>query len=137
MIDVDHFKSVNDQYGHAVGDQTLLRVADCCREAKRSSDIVARVGGEEFAILLPETDLGHSRIVAERIRQAIAASDLVAHQVHFKITVSIGFAAASVSMSSFEALLHGADDALYQAKSSGRNRCVAWSPPAAPKWAAE
>jgi diguanylate cyclase (GGDEF)-like protein len=137
MIDVDHFKSVNDQYGHAVGDQTLLRVADCCREAKRSSDIVARVGGEEFAILLPETDLGHSRIVAERIRQAIAASDLVAHQVHFKITVSIGFAAASVSMSSFEALLHGADDALYQAKSSGRNRCVAWSPPAAPKRAAE
>ena len=137
MIDVDHFKTVNDRYRHAVGDETLRRVADCCREGKRSSDIVARVGGEEFAMLLPETDLGHARMVAERIRQAIAASPLMAHQVHFKVTASVGFAAANLGMSSFEALLHAADAALYQAKSSGRNRSLAWSPPAAPKLAAE
>ena len=73
MIDVDHFKSVNDRYGHAVGDDALIAVANACMEGKRSSDIVGRLGGEEFAMLLPETDLYQARIVAERIRKKVAA----------------------------------------------------------------
>ena len=131
MIDVDHFKSVNDRYGHAVGDQALIAVANACLEGKRTSDIVGRLGGEEFAMLLPETDLYQARIVAERIRKCVAARSLMAHAVHFKVTASVGFAAATVSMSGFEALLNAADEALYQAKDQGRNRIVAWTPPPA------
>jgi len=137
MIDVDHFKAVNDRYGHAVGDEALVAVADACREGKRSSDIVGRLGGEEFAMLLPETDLDQAKIVAERVRQRVAAGALQAHGVHFNVTVSVGFAAATASMSGFGALLHAADQALYQAKAEGRNRTVAWSPPPAAKLAAE
>lgn len=137
MIDVDHFKAVNDRYGHAVGDEALVAVANACREGKRSSDIVGRLGGEEFAMLLPETDLDQARIVAERVRRSVAASALEAHGVHFNVTASVGFAAAAVSMSGFEALLHTADQALYQAKAEGRNRTVAWSPAPAAKLAAE
>lgn len=137
MIDVDHFKWVNDRYGHAVGDQALISVANACLEGKRSSDIVGRIGGEEFAMLLPETDLYQARIVADRICKAVAANSLQAHQVRFNVTASIGFAAATVSMPGFEALLNAADQALYQAKKQGRNRIVAWSPPPAAKLAAE
>jgi len=137
MIDVDHFKSVNDRYGHAVGDDALVSVANACMEGKRSSDIVGRIGGEEFAMLLPETDLYQARIVADRICKAVAAGTMKAHEVQFKVTASIGFAAATVSMPGFEALLNAADQALYQAKDQGRNRIVAWSPPAAAKLAAE
>ena len=128
MIDVDHFK---------IGERPLrprrrrsmrwYPVANACLEGKRSSDIVGRIGGEEFAMLLPETDLYQARIVADRICKAVAASTLKAHEVHFKVTASIGFAAATVSMSGFEALLNAADQALYQAKDQGRNRIVAWS----------
>ena len=99
MIDVDHFKSVNDRYGHAVGDEALIAVANACMEGKRTSDIVGRLGGEEFAMLLPETDLYQARIVAERIRKCVAARSLMAHAVHFNVTASVGFAAATVSMS--------------------------------------
>jgi diguanylate cyclase (GGDEF)-like protein len=88
-------------------------------------------------MLLPETDLDQARIVAERVRQSVAASALQADRVHFNVTASVGFAAASVSMSGFEALLHAADQALYQAKAEGRNRTVAWSPAPAAKLAAE
>jgi diguanylate cyclase (GGDEF)-like protein len=137
MIDVDHFKSVNDRYGHAVGDQALIAVANACMEGKRSSDIVGRLGGEEFAMLLPETDLYQARIVAERVRKAVAASTVAAGGAHFNVTVSVGLAAAAVSMSGFEAQLNAADQALYQAKDGGRNRVVAWSPPPAAKLAAE
>lgn len=137
MIDVDHFKSVNDRYGHAVGDEALIAVANACMDGKRSSDIVGRLGGEEFAMLLPETDLYQARIVAERIRKNIADRSLTTHAVHFNVTASVGFAAATVSMPGFEALLNAADEALYQAKEQGRNRIVAWSPPPAEKLAAE
>ena len=88
-------------------------------------------------MLLPETDLDQARIVAERVRRNVAASALRAHEVHFNVTASVGFAAASVGMPGLEALLHAADSALYQAKAAGRNRTVAWSPPPAAKLAAE
>ena len=137
MIDIDHFKAVNDRFGHAVGDDALISIANVCLEGKRASDIVGRLGGEEFAIVLPETDLGQARTAADRICRDIAAQQLRTNGVHFHVTVSIGFAAATVSMSGFEALLNAADQALYQAKSKGRNCTVSWSPPSATKMAAE
>jgi diguanylate cyclase (GGDEF)-like protein len=137
MIDIDHFKTVNDRFGHAVGDEALVSVANACLEGRRASDILGRMGGEEFAMLLPETDLYQARTVAERIRESIASRQLTAHKDHFNVTASIGFAAATVSMAGFEALLSAADQALYQAKSRGRNCTVAWDPPSAPKLAAE
>jgi diguanylate cyclase (GGDEF)-like protein len=134
-IDVDHFKAVNDRYGHAVGDEALVAVANACREGQRSSDIIGRLGGAKFAMLLPETDLDQARIVAKRVRRKVAASAMRAHGIQFNVTASVGLAAATVSMSGFEALLHAADQALYQAKAEGRDRTVGWSP--APKLAAE
>ena len=73
LLDIDHFKSINDRYGHDVGDQVIIAVARCCGAQTRNSDVVARIGGEEFAILLPETELADARIAAERLRRAVAA----------------------------------------------------------------
>ncbi len=137
MLDIDHFKSVNDRYGHTVGDEAIKAVAEACLHGKRKSDIVGRIGGEEFAILLPETTLSRARIVAERIRKRIAAQTLLAHDAQFKIGASIGIAEASVSMSGPEALIRAADEALYQAKAQGRNRSVSWNPPPLARFAAE
>jgi diguanylate cyclase (GGDEF)-like protein len=137
MVDIDHFKLVNDQYGHAVGDEVIVAVAGACAKGKRQSDIVGRLGGEEFAILLPETELAQATIVADRLCKAIAEHVMVAHKVQFKVTASIGIATASVSMSGIDVLMRAADQALYQAKVQGRNCVVQWSPPEAPKLAAE
>ena len=105
MLDIDHFKSVNDRYGHAVGDQAIKAVAAACLDGKRKSDVVGRFGGEEFAILLPETSLSRARIVAEKNPQARdEARASFANQVQFGVTVSIGIAEASVSMSGIDAL---------------------------------
>jgi len=136
-IDIDHFKSVNDRYGHAVGDQAIVSVADACQQGRRASDIVGRFGGEEFAMLLPETDHAQAMIVAERLREAVAAHVLHVHKVQFRLTISIGVARATLSMSGIDALLRAADQALYQAKTEGRNRVAQWSPQFEPKLAAE
>jgi diguanylate cyclase (GGDEF)-like protein len=137
VVDIDHFKGVNDRYGYAVGDEAIKAMAEACLFGKRKSDIVGRVGGEEFAVLLPETNISRARIVAERIRKHIAAQTLKTHRAHFKITASVGIAEAMVSMPGAGSLMIAADEALYQAKARGRNCCVAWStlPPA--KMAAE
>lgn len=137
MLDIDHFKSVNDRYGHAVGDEAIKAVAAACLDGKRKSDVVGRFGGEEFAILLPETSLSRARIVAERIRKRVMSAQIAADQIQFGVTVSIGIAEASVSMSGIDALMSAADHALYQAKAEGRNRCIAWSPPPPMNKAAE
>jgi diguanylate cyclase (GGDEF)-like protein len=137
MIDIDHFKSVNDRYGHAVGDQAIISVANACQQGKRASDAVGRLGGEEFAILLPETDSAQAAIVAERIRESIAGHVLSVHSVQFKVTISVGIASATLSMSGIEALLRAADQALYQAKGQGRNRTIHWAAPSTPRLAAE
>jgi diguanylate cyclase (GGDEF)-like protein len=137
MIDIDHFKSVNDRYGHAVGDQAIISVATACQHNKRNSDVVGRLGGEEFAVLLPETDQAQAEVVAERIRASIAGHLLSVHDVQFALTISVGIAAATASMSGTDALLRAADSALYRAKSEGRNCLACWSPPLAPRLAAE
>jgi diguanylate cyclase (GGDEF)-like protein len=135
MLDIDHFKSVNDRYGHAVGDDAIISVAHAAVQAKRGPDVVGRLGGEEFAILLPETDAAQAAVVAERIRQNVEQQSLSTHNVRFGVTISVGIATASTDMSGIEALLRKADEALYEAKSAGRNRVAQWSPQTAQKLA--
>ncbi|KYH02118.1 sensor domain-containing diguanylate cyclase [Bradyrhizobium sp. DOA1] len=137
MIDIDHFKSVNDRYGHAVGDAAIKAVAAACLDGKRKSDLVGRLGGEEFAVLLPETSLFRARIVADRIRKRVLSAQIVADTIQFGVTVSVGIAEATVSMSGIDALMGAADQALYQAKAEGRNRCIAFVPPPPASKAAE
>ena len=137
MLDIDHFKSVNDRYGHAVGDEAICAVAEACLAGKRKPDVVGRLGGEEIAVLLPETSLSRAAIVAERIRKKIEERTMTTHGVSFKVTASIGIAEAHVGMSGLDALMRAADQALYQAKAAGRNCVVRWSPPAPTKLAAE
>jgi two-component system, cell cycle response regulator len=120
LIDVDHFKAINDRHGHDVGDAVLQSVASIVASGTRQTDFVARVGGEEFAILLPETALFESIQFAEKIRAGIAASDPVVDE---RVTVSIGV--ANIPHSPFTStmdLFRAADQALYRAKSNGRNR---------------
>lgn len=123
MIDVDFFKDVNDNYGHAAGDLVLCRLTDICRAGLRETDPIGRLGGEEFAVLLPETDLDGGYDVAERLRTKIAATSVAQPEgpaLHF--TVSIGIATFKDQNASLDALLRAADDALYVAKRGGRNR---------------
>jgi diguanylate cyclase (GGDEF)-like protein len=138
MIDIDHFKMVNDRYGHACGDDVLRAIANACRSGQRTSDVVGRLGGEEFAILLPETDQDAAMRVAERIRQSIESETRSFEKVYFRVTVSVGIAAATASMSGFHSLLRHADKALYEAKAAGRNRTATYVAPAVEqRWAAE
>ncbi len=121
MIDMDHFKSVNDKFGHQTGDQALRQVATILRDQTREMDAVARYGGEEFAISMPDTALSQAARVGERIRAAVAASADLAHPL-CRLTVSVGVAASDGRAMKPEALLHEADQALYVAKRGGRNR---------------
>jgi diguanylate cyclase (GGDEF)-like protein len=119
MLDIDHFKSVNDNHGHPVGDEVLKTITALIREEVRSEDIVARMGGEEFAILMPETNHESARRFAERLRRTIAKTDFrrVGH-----VTASFGIACYPRHASSLYDTLNTADAALYQAKATGRNR---------------
>lgn len=119
MIDIDHFKQFNDTYGHAVGDKVLTTVAHALREHLRPTDLVARYGGEEFLAILPDTNLDAGRVVAERVRQAVAAARL--EDIDARITISIGGACLD-STEGMADFLARADDALYASKHAGRNR---------------
>jgi diguanylate cyclase (GGDEF)-like protein len=123
MIDIDFFKSINDKFGHEGGDQMIVHLTKLARDCKRDSDVLARIGGEEFAILLPETNLQQAQIIAERLRSEVAANPLIAGPVRISATISIGVAAAAQSMTGIADLMKAADKALYDAKNSGRN-CV-------------
>jgi diguanylate cyclase (GGDEF)-like protein len=116
MIDIDHFKEVNDTFGHQAGDEVLQRIARVLQRSTRQSDFVARFGGEEFVVLLPETPLLEGLRVAEKIRAAVAAENFPTH-----VTVSAGVAAMR-HIDFPDALIAAADAALYKAKESGRNR---------------
>lgn len=140
FIDVDFFKLINDQHGHQVGDAVLVRLVALMTEQVRSSDIVARYGGEEFAIILPETGIQRAHEVAERIRSKVEAQKLIFDDSTLSITVSIGLASLSqirlqkgsdtqeqldkISGNIDQLLLKKADEALYQAKQTGRNQVV-------------
>lgn len=128
MLDLDHFKAVNDQHGHSVGDQVLSAAAVVCREELRKSDAFGRMGGEEFAILLPHTGLGSAMKVAEKLRAAIARLRIPAPSQPIKVTASFGVANLDGSVASPDALLQNTDAALYSAKRDGRNRCMEWRP---------
>jgi diguanylate cyclase (GGDEF)-like protein len=123
MLDIDQFKSINDRFGHDVGDHVIVQIAEICRQQKRKSDVIARFGGEEFLSLLPETQLPQACQVAERLRRTVQSRDLSTTSKIIKATVSIGCAEATSSMNSIFHLIKAADDALYIAKHNGRN-CV-------------
>ena len=117
MIDVDDFKSYNDNFSHPEGDKALKLVADCLRETLRGADIAARYGGEEFSILLPQTSSAEAQIIAERIREGVDSADFP----NRKVTVSIGVASCSPLVATSAGIIQAADDALYEAKRRGRN----------------
>lgn len=123
-LDIDHFKAVNDRYGHAAGDAVLQAVVAMIKHELRSTDVVARLGGEEFVIALPETDLKAATILAERLRQKIDAAAIAASAGDIQITASFGIAHRTTTDHSWAATLAKADSALYEAKRGGRNRCV-------------
>jgi diguanylate cyclase (GGDEF)-like protein len=134
LVDADHFKKVNDTYGHQGGDTVLRALADVMRESTRSSDVGARVGGEEFALILPQTDSDNALVVAERVRMRFAVRKIMLDDGRIvKATVSLGMATAKSPgcRGLDKALYEEADKALYAAKASGRN-CV-HTAPAAPK----
>jgi diguanylate cyclase (GGDEF)-like protein len=121
-LDIDRFKSINDRFGHSAGDRVLAKIADICREGKRGADVLARVGGEEFALILPETQLSQAVAVAERLRHAICRHPLRVGGVSIDITASLGVAEAQPVMNEVDDLIERADQALYAAKRAGRNR---------------
>ncbi len=128
MLDIDHFKAINDRYGHVAGDRVLMMLADILRANLRHNDIAARLGGEEFAVLLPETTVDDAFVHAERIRQSVAALSIPHGPDRLTLTVSIGIAGMEASDRSIEPVLMRADNSLYRAKEDGRNRVCANRP---------
>lgn len=126
MFDVDHFKLVNDQFGHPAGDDALRQLADRALRGVRSIDLVARLGGEEFVVVMPETNLSAAMTVAERLRHSVAAEPFLIQALGERrpITISIGVAVAAPG-DTVDTLLQRADEALYEAKNGGRNKVVA------------
>ncbi len=122
MIDIDHFKEINDSHGHAAGDQLLAIVADCLQRELRIGDFLARIGGEEFAALLVQTPAAQALLTAERLRAAVEALRSGASGGPPATTISIGVAVSADGSRGLEELLRGADDALYRSKHAGRNR---------------
>jgi diguanylate cyclase (GGDEF)-like protein/PAS domain S-box-containing protein len=129
MLDIDHFKRINDKYGHAVGDQVIKVFAGAVRAMLRDSDEIFRYGGEEFCVLLPLTTEGDASVLAERLRETIAALEIEDVQVGevIRITSSIGVSSVRGGAESLSGLIDQADIALYNSKNSGRNRVTTWS----------
>jgi diguanylate cyclase (GGDEF)-like protein len=132
LIDVDDFKGINDLHGHLAGDEVLRTLAQACAAQMRVSDVFARFGGEEFAVLLTLTDLAHAQPWLERLREHVAALRLQEFGDRVAVTVSIGVAAAdgdgagSSAAAQVESALRRADEALYRAKREGKNRVRPW-----------
>lgn len=129
MLDLDHFKTLNDSFGHPFGDEVLQVVGDILHEFLRTTDAPCRYGGEEFALILTETDEKGAIVTAERIRQQIAGHAFRPKDRHVAVTASLGIASSELfdrQTLSTSMFITAADDALYQAKHEGRNRvCVA------------
>lgn len=122
MMDIDHFKACNDRWGHLVGDAILKTVASVVKENVRQIDLVGRYGGEEFCMVLPETDKKEAGFVGERLRKAVEDKQIKAYDEELKVTVSIGIAAFPAESRDMQVLIDKADWALYRAKENGRNK---------------
>jgi diguanylate cyclase len=122
MLDVDHFKQINDRFGHAAGDLALKAVAETICRCLRQSDVAGRWGGEEFSVLLPQTAAADALSLAERLREAVTSSPVVFEGQRIDLTASFGVAAARRDAPALDELVRQADEALYEAKQSGRNR---------------
>lgn len=122
VIDVDHFKAINDRYGHPAGDAVLVSIANACMATMRRSDIFGRIGGEEFGLLLPETDAEEAREAADRIRRMVESTIIQVGGTEVRATVSLGVAPRPASTESVATWFSEADIALYEAKQFGRNR---------------
>ncbi|MCE1254126.1 MAG: diguanylate cyclase [Anaerolineae bacterium] len=127
MIDVDQFKTINDSFGHLTGDQVLCQIAGICKEGLRTIDVIGRYGGEEFAVILPDTNLDEAHCVAERLCRQIASAEMETLAGVQRVTVSIGVAALDQTCSELEDLISYSDTAMYQAKENGRNRVEIFS----------
>ncbi|MDH5535174.1 MAG: GGDEF domain-containing protein [Betaproteobacteria bacterium] len=125
IMDIDHFKRVNDSYGHPVGDEVLKQLCNLLRNKVREVDLFARYGGEEFVMILPNTGAQESRLLAERLRKAVEACPIVIEsggRLELNCTVSLGLTTAAAGKCESQQLLREADEALYRAKAAGRNR---------------
>jgi diguanylate cyclase (GGDEF)-like protein len=125
MLDLDHFKSVNDVHGHLAGDEVLRRCAELVRSGLRSTDIAGRFGGEEICLILPQCRLESAVVIAERIRQELEVLQIPYREKFLQVTVSGGVSAVDVTTTSGDELIEAADQALYEAKRTGRNRICA------------
>jgi diguanylate cyclase len=123
MLDIDHFKKINDSYGHLAGDGVIRAIGQLFNDALRRYDLAGRYGGEEFAVLLPETSLQEALVFAERLRVAVEAMEVAPHSIH--CTASLGVAQMDGTTADYHELIQKADQALYRAKDEGRNRVVA------------
>ena len=122
MFDIDHFKKINDSYGHQAGDAVIQATAELIRQSTRDADIAGRNGGEEFVVLLPDTDNGGAVTFAERLRRSIEAHEVAYEGQCIRFTVSLGIADLSQPTSGYAQLIERADNALYKSKSGGRNQ---------------
>lgn len=123
IFDIDHFKKINDTYGHTGGDIALKGISDIANEYVRSNDILGRIGGEEFLVILPNTSSKQAYDIAERIRQGIEKADITLGDEIVNISASFGISQLTQNQPNFNQIFHEADIALYQAKNSGRN-CI-------------
>jgi len=126
LFDIDHFKLINDEFGHPVGDLVLEKIAQLVNETMRSRDIFARLGGEEFVAMLPSTDIDQAKAIAVRVMEKIAQYNFSEQGVNSNITLSIGVANIKDTNAEFDDILHAADLAMYQAKAQGRNQMVSY-----------
>lgn len=122
MLDVDHFKRINDKFGHSGGDVALRHIADVLKKTLRESDVIGRFGGEEFAVTLVDTDIEGGKIFAERVRKIMSESTILFDDNEIKLTISLGLAAYKPSYTKHELWIAEADKALYFSKENGRNR---------------
>ena len=125
MLDIDHFKRVNDTFGHDMGDVVLQRVADVLKKTHRDSDVIARYGGEEFIVFLSNTDVEGAKIAAERIRSAVEKAVIMAGDTQVPVTISLGI--TNTQNGDIAAMTKQADIALYHSKENGRNQATVYT----------
>lgn len=131
LTDIDHFKLVNDTHGHLAGDEVLRIVSQRLELGLRTPDLLGRYGGEEFLVVLPETNLEGATIVAERLRQIVCESNIVYKSTQLPIKISLGITQMREDTETYETMISEADQALYQSKDLGRNKATVYSPPIA------